>query len=387
MALNSSTRKSATDPIFPEITEQLWKTWDTKANKNGGLHTVYFRTLNQNHGTVKRGKPPPKVWAQQSKQYVKNTYLGQWRDNLKHGYGIQIEKNGNKYEGEWNRGRRHGQGTYYVCINGKLVKRFEGHWCDDTMQGRGKYYYPDGTQYDGEWLSNERHGQGRFTYASGDLYEGQWHYGLRQGYGILDYANGDRFEGYWVNDRKEGAGTYYYASSGRRYDGEWVADVAKAGVMTEVDKEGQAGPITLPRLELSEPMQVIERRLQEIRLQREQAELDAPADSRGPAAEGAESGRGAAREEEEEGGEEGAGASEEDVAAAEGLLAERGAQGMPAGEILEALRAAGGDVDAGDVQAVLDMMGLGPENELGLDELAHCLALLRARLQFEHPGM
>ena len=58
--------------------------------------------------------------------------------------------------------------------------------------------------------------------------------GKRSGLGVVTYENGDRFEGYWLDDKKEGPGRYFYLSSQKMYEGEWVNDVAKCGVYMDM---------------------------------------------------------------------------------------------------------------------------------------------------------
>jgi hypothetical protein len=38
-------------------------------------------------------------------------YNGEWRDNKKHGFAIQIYGNNDRYEGGWMMNMRHGQGS------------------------------------------------------------------------------------------------------------------------------------------------------------------------------------------------------------------------------------------------------------------------------------
>ena len=42
-----------------------------------------------------------------------NSYKGDWLDNCKHGFGVEIAVDGNKYEGEWERDKKHGKGTMW----------------------------------------------------------------------------------------------------------------------------------------------------------------------------------------------------------------------------------------------------------------------------------
>lgn len=42
-------------------------------------------------------------------------YEGDWRHDLKHGFGAYYYPNGDIYEGAWFKGRRHGLGTYFFA--------------------------------------------------------------------------------------------------------------------------------------------------------------------------------------------------------------------------------------------------------------------------------
>jgi hypothetical protein len=55
---------------------------------------------------LKRQAKPEKQWDTGS------VYKGEWKDNKRHSYGIQIWSNGNKYEGEWAHGNREGHGVF-----------------------------------------------------------------------------------------------------------------------------------------------------------------------------------------------------------------------------------------------------------------------------------
>jgi len=47
-------------------------------------------------------------------------------------------------------------------------------------------------------------------------------------------ANGDTYEGHWLADKKEGPGRYFYVTTRKMYEGEWVDDVAKCGVFSDI---------------------------------------------------------------------------------------------------------------------------------------------------------
>jgi hypothetical protein len=51
-------------------------------------------------------------------------YTGQWRNNMRDGFGVQVWADG---------------------------ARYEGGWVEDKAEGKGKFIHADGDVYDGEW--------------------------------------------------------------------------------------------------------------------------------------------------------------------------------------------------------------------------------------------
>ena len=127
-------------------------------------------------------------------------------------------------------------------------------------------------RYDGFWKNNQPCGEGRMIYKNGDVYVGQWFEGKRNGYGVLTKRNGDHFEGAWVNDQREGQGSYFYAESNKVFIGEYVNDMPKVGIYSEVVDESISEEEKvknemkmpdfddippLPKLELKDPVGVL----------------------------------------------------------------------------------------------------------------------------------
>jgi hypothetical protein len=245
---------------------QLWKVNNEKAQKNGGHHTIYWVKPQQKYedGTFKGEK-----WKTSSK------YIGDWKENKKCGFGIQYYGNGDKYEGGWDNHMRNGHGTLWVLDGKKLRREYTGEWINDKKSGRGTMYFKNEDRYDGFWLNDLPHGEGRMIYHNGDIYEGQWSLGKKSGYGVLTKRNGDHFEGQWVNDKREGQGSYFFASKNKVFVGEWVDDMPKAGVYSEVEdpdaiKQNKPKQFTdaydlpnIPQIKLENPSNVLEDALEE----------------------------------------------------------------------------------------------------------------------------
>ncbi|CAD8111778.1 unnamed protein product [Paramecium sonneborni] len=249
-----------------------WQINDQKAEKNGLHKAIYWvKSQSKNEdGTQKQER-----WIADQK------YVGDWNQNKKCGFGVQYYGNGDKYEGGWFDNQRNGQGTYWVSEGkNKMRREYTGDWVNDKKTGKGTMFYQNGNRYDGLWQDDKPHGEGRMIYANGDVYEGAWFKGLRSGYGVLTKRNGDHFEGYWVNDKREGQGSYFFATKNQVFVGEWVDDMPKTGVYSEVEdpytvKEEREkhfmDPYVLPdvpKVELQDPTNVLKESMELARKER-----------------------------------------------------------------------------------------------------------------------
>uniref|UniRef100_K3WS49 MORN repeat-containing protein 3 n=1 Tax=Globisporangium ultimum (strain ATCC 200006 / CBS 805.95 / DAOM BR144) TaxID=431595 RepID=K3WS49_GLOUD len=208
------------------------------ANRNGPRHSVYWVQTKKasdmrlpTHSNVLDATNMGDASAKVEYTLV-GKYTGDWKDGVKHGYGVLIYANGNKYEGEWVEGKREGKGVYWIHDkkHKKLRKQFAGDWQRDQRHGLGTFFHEDGSRYEGFWANNKREGDGRMLYGSDrSVYEGQWSGNVRSGRGTLTLVNGDIYDGYWLNDKKEGPGRFYYKATRKMYEGEWVDGAPKCG--------------------------------------------------------------------------------------------------------------------------------------------------------------
>jgi len=204
---------------------------------------------------------------------IGKTYTGDWKDDLRHGYGVQTWANSSKYEGDWECNKRNGHGVYWISIptnanqtniisnnenditapfsknaselssyksknvlnllqirnqlnenkhkqnknktkqsnTHKLHKQYEGEWQNGEKHGKGTFYYKNGNKFEGIFVNGLRNGHGVFYYANGDKYEGDWKFDKKNGFGIyVKKAEKNMHIGYYMNDKKEGPGYYRY---------------------------------------------------------------------------------------------------------------------------------------------------------------------------------
>lgn len=206
-----------------------------------------------------------------------STYNGQWQNDKKHGFGTLVYPDGTKYEGDWVADLQHGNGTLWIRSGKKSVKEYVGNWREGNMEGFGTFHYPNGEVYKGDWVQNARHGNGRLEYPNGDYFVGDWEYDVRKGIGIMYFKNGNIFEGMWIDGKKDGMGKFFYASTSKVYEGEWVNDQPRCGeyrepTTNEIHRFGEPSvrreQFSLPAIGLDQPRVVLDIATSEIRLER-----------------------------------------------------------------------------------------------------------------------
>ena len=117
-------------------------------------------------------------------------YVGEWKEDKRHGQGTYTWASGSKYVGEYKDDKRHGQGTYTWGKGKWEGDKYVGEFKDDKMRGQGTYTHADGAKYVGEYKDDKRHGQGTFTWADGRKYVGEFK-DNKQWEGILYFASGE----------------------------------------------------------------------------------------------------------------------------------------------------------------------------------------------------
>jgi len=94
------------------------------------------------------------IWKEAGEKYI-----GQWEDNIQNGIGMHIwyETSNqskylrNRYIGCWKNGCREGYGVFFYSTGAK----YEGYWVKDSKCGHGQYTFINGTMYTGKFLNNQ----------------------------------------------------------------------------------------------------------------------------------------------------------------------------------------------------------------------------------------
>lgn len=95
-------------------------------------------------------------------------YEGDWRHDLKQGFGAYYYPNGDIYEGAWFNGKRHGLGTYFFEL---YQVKFMGTWLEGRIEGPGQIIYPR-VRYRGSWLKGIPKGPGCFVFETNCMQHG-----------------------------------------------------------------------------------------------------------------------------------------------------------------------------------------------------------------------
>ncbi|MDB4236416.1 trypsin-like peptidase domain-containing protein [Planktomarina temperata] len=144
-------------------------------------------------------------------------YVGEWKNNKKHGQGTYTSQAGSSYIGEYKNGKKHGQGTYTYPDGSIYVGQLE----NGDFNGQGSLTLANGDTYVGKFKDDDANGQGSLTLANGDTYVGEFKDNNFNGQGTFTFGpnsewSGDKYVGEFKNDKQHGQGTYIFADGSRK---------------------------------------------------------------------------------------------------------------------------------------------------------------------------
>ncbi|XP_038047444.1 radial spoke head 10 homolog B-like [Patiria miniata] len=108
-----------------------------------------------------------------------NVYEGEWMANNRHGQGIMrwVDLD-QSFNGQWVNGVQngHGEHTWYLRrLPGSqypLRNQYIGDFHQGLRHGYGVFLYANGAKFEGEWVENKKCGRGLFTFKNGRIFEG-----------------------------------------------------------------------------------------------------------------------------------------------------------------------------------------------------------------------
>ena len=158
-------------------------------------------------------------------------YLGEWKDDKRHGKGTYTFTDGEQYIGEYANDKRIGFGVLTL----KSGARYEGAWVNSEQEGFGTYYFADGDIYAGNFKNGKRHGQGTYTHSDGDKYIGEYIKDKNHGHGTYLFEDGDKYVGEFADGKRNGQGTYIFESGKKFVGGFKDGDYHGQGILFAAD--------------------------------------------------------------------------------------------------------------------------------------------------------
>lgn len=133
------------------------------------------------------------------------SYEGEWLDNHKEGYGIEIYQKKNKYSGFFSSGQKEGIGVFHWNND----STYEGEWANNCMNGFGIYKSSSGKLYSGSWKKNSMDGFGIYGIPKYRIYAGYFKENKKNGFGIIFwYKECKSLVSFWNEGKQNGVGKY-----------------------------------------------------------------------------------------------------------------------------------------------------------------------------------
>ena len=171
------------------------------------------------------------TYAWPSGEFKRDTYIGEWKNNKKHGQGTyyylaENEYKGDQYVGEYKNGYVHGQGTYITAKGNKYV----GEYREGRRNGQFVVSYTNGDKFVGEYKNDIKYSQGTYIYGpnsewAGEKYMGEHKDGERTGLGIYFWADGRKDIGEFKNGYLNGYAIRYNSDGSVRQEGIFKDDI------------------------------------------------------------------------------------------------------------------------------------------------------------------
>ena len=187
---------------------------DKKIFENDAFNIGTRNTKNENDPRDKKSdnirKKYPKI------EEGKYTYIGEWKNGLRDGFGSLFLENEIKFMGHFSKNKTYGYGHLWKDDGDS----YKGYWNNFEAEGWGIYKSSNGACYDGEWSGDLQHGFGIEQWPRGSTYFGNYEHGYKNGIGVLNFGNKAWYEGEFKNGIICGIGSFFF-EDGRRYLGMW----------------------------------------------------------------------------------------------------------------------------------------------------------------------
>ena len=140
-------------------------TW--KNNEFNGWGRIIYNNGQTLEGKYYKGK----LNGKGAYKYKDVLYIGDFRDNIREGKGILINKKF-RYKGQFNMGKIDGYGKIVFLDNKEDIGEYEGFFKENNIEGKGTMKWKNGNVYEGEMKNGKMNGYGKFIPYQGFPIEG-----------------------------------------------------------------------------------------------------------------------------------------------------------------------------------------------------------------------
>lgn len=129
-------------------------TWKNNKMQEDNVE-MYFSNGDTYKGSLLKGKFNGRGTIEYNSSSATESYVGQWKNGKRDGYGTLKMRNGDRYVGYFKNGLFDGEGTYYHASGEKYVGGFK----NGKYDGKGKEYFANGNlKAEGAYKDGERIG-------------------------------------------------------------------------------------------------------------------------------------------------------------------------------------------------------------------------------------
>lgn len=173
-----------------------------KANYSGPGIMIFSKQNSRSNcyiGNFNKGKRDGKGWRLM-RGYI---YIGNYRNDAKHGKAIMIKENDGEliFEGNFHDDKMHGE-----CFWKDNNHSYRGNINMQVYDGKCSIEYPNGDHFSGVMKNGSIEGIGKLRYSNGDVYEGEFKKNMMSGKGTYTWKNGESFNGEFIDGKIKGKG-------------------------------------------------------------------------------------------------------------------------------------------------------------------------------------
>jgi len=192
--------------------------WSKDRKTWGGIGEIKF-----SDGSLYQGMVKNKLFNGKGRITHANAdiYQGEWKDGKANGQGVFVDQDGSMYDGEWVDDKQHGTGTE-IWNSGQI--KYTGDFVDGKKSGTGRFEF-EGSYYEGDFVDGKFEGRGKYYFAeSGKIYEGEFQDNSMNRTGVMVWPDQTRYEGHFKNGKMSGRGIKQFAN-GNRFVGSFKNDL------------------------------------------------------------------------------------------------------------------------------------------------------------------